>query len=649
MNMPNSGRRENPYDFEDSHASRQLKECSFVPEMNENSKKLAKHIPKLYERSKHSESNLTDRKDYQNKSLYLSAKYNKSQQSISYSTSHKRIGDPDIELFRNQLRNKEIDNIHVRNEVWLQNRENKIINDLKQKDDKQENSCTFVPKTNQKKSKKVHGTFLERREFDMQKRNINKRDLSQKSYNECTFKPKIDTKSLKMAEKRHEMLKKLDHITGHNNTELNEYDTEEIRLMNRHCKDHGEKKTNVKSYVRLKPDDLYESHSSYEDENSEVKYTKNYLQKTHSSRSKSQRKFIKIDETNSDNNKTVLQMHKNLLYRTQKPGTTTLTNPDYSSSQVQNVYLTQGNDNDRSVLEESIINVSRSVKKMKKETDKLKQNYSKNTISFDKNLKKKFKKDGSSNNIIHENILSYEMNEVSNEDEGNYRYNTTNSHNNITRTNKKYSSDRAISPVIAMDSNLRKLMPHNQPQTASKKNFFTNTETKKKNLPPVSTSKKQKVIIPQKRRQNSYSYIHSEQNLIRIPDDEKPSFVMADRSFSKNSHKSPANNIQEVDIMYSQNIYNSAFDQHHPILASDGSGKMTSPQFNTNFVTDYSQSNNPNDESIEFIRESRITRETQDPNFQITEFSNQKASKKSNYEMTPANVTEDIIRFCNNT
>lgn len=503
MNIPNSGRRENPYDFDDSYASRQLKECSFVPEINENSKKLAKHIPKLYERSKHNESNFTDRKDYQNKSLYLSAKYNKSQQSISYSTSHKRIGDPDIELFRNQLRNKEIDNIHVRNEVWLQNRENKIINDLKQKDDKQENSCTFIPKTNQKKSKKVNGTFLERREFDMQKRNINKRELSQKSYNECTFKPKIDTKSLKMAEKRHEMLKKLDHITGLNNTELNEYDTEEIRLMNRHCKDHIDKKTNVKSYVQLKPDDIMLD-SSYENENSEVKYTKNYLQKTHSSRSKSQKKFIKIEESNSDNKKTVLQMHKNLLYTVKKPGATALTNPDYNSG-IQNVYLTQGTDNDRSILEESIINVSRSVKKMKKETDKLKQNYSKNTISFDKNLKKKFKKDGSNHNILQEVILGYEMNEVSRDHSRNHGYNTTNSHNNTTNSIKKYSSDRAISPVIQMDSKLRKLMPHNQPQSNSKKNFFTNTETKK-NLPPVSTSKKQKVIIPQaKRRKNSYS------------------------------------------------------------------------------------------------------------------------------------------------
>lgn len=128
-----------------------------------------------------------------------------------------------------------------------------------------------------------------------------------------------------------------------------------------------------------------------------------------------------------------------------------------------------------------------------------------------------------------------------------------------------------------------------------------------------------------------------------------PNFAIADSSLSKNSHKSPANNKQEVDILYSQNIYNSAFEKHYPILALDGSGKMTSPQFNTNFVTDYSQGNNPNDESIEFIRESRITRETQDPNFKITEFSSQKPSKKSNYEKTPVNVTEDIIRFCNNT
>lgn len=270
IKVPNSSRSIGPTDFDDSYVSRQLKECSFVPEINENSKKMAKNIPKIYER-KNSQNNFTERKNYENKSLYLSAKYNKSEKNICYSTSHKRIGDPDIELFRNQLRNNEIDNIHIRNEQWVQNRETKLYNELKQKNESQEAACSFVPKTNKKATKKIPGTFLERREFDIQKRKVNKTDLIEKSYSSCTFKPKIDPKSQKMAVKRHEMLAKLDYITSLNN-DNSDYKMEVVPMTeNRHCADHYPQESNHKSYVQLKPNDLI-SESDYDKEKSEHKY-----------------------------------------------------------------------------------------------------------------------------------------------------------------------------------------------------------------------------------------------------------------------------------------------------------------------------------------------------------------------------------------
>lgn len=57
-------------------------------------------------------------------------------------------------IFRSQLKNNEIDNIHVRNELWLQNRENKIYNELKLKMDEQQLDCTHKPKINKVDTKK---------------------------------------------------------------------------------------------------------------------------------------------------------------------------------------------------------------------------------------------------------------------------------------------------------------------------------------------------------------------------------------------------------------------------------------------------------------------------------------------------------------
>merc|ERR1711976_1057278 len=100
---------------------------------------------------------------------------------------------------------------------------------------------------------------------------------------------------------------------------------------------------------------------------------------------------------------------------------------------------------------------------VKKETDKMKLKYSKNTISFNKTLKKKLKKDTSGSNIIYGDVLGYEMNEIEGE-------NSSKHANSIANSRKKYSSDRAISPVITMDSKARIKMPHNQPRSSSKKN-----------------------------------------------------------------------------------------------------------------------------------------------------------------------------------
>lgn len=114
--------------------------------------------------------------------------------------------------------------MHVRNEQWLQNRENKIYNELKAKEEADSASCTHRPKTN-KPPKKIIGSFLDRCHFDMQKRKLNQRELFDRDQSECTFQPMIAPKSAKMAEKRNAMLKRLDYITSFNTEDL---DTEYI-------------------------------------------------------------------------------------------------------------------------------------------------------------------------------------------------------------------------------------------------------------------------------------------------------------------------------------------------------------------------------------------------------------------------------------
>lgn len=130
----------------------------------------------------------------------------------------------DLKVFKEQLRRNEVENMHVRNEQWLQNRENKIYNELKMKEEANETECTYRPKTN-KPPKKIIGSFLDRCHFDMQKRKLNQRELFDRDQSECTFQPQIAPKSGKMAAKRHEMLQRLDYITSFNTEDL---DTEYI-------------------------------------------------------------------------------------------------------------------------------------------------------------------------------------------------------------------------------------------------------------------------------------------------------------------------------------------------------------------------------------------------------------------------------------
>lgn len=74
--------------------------------------------------------------------------------------------------------------------------------------------------------------------------------------------------------------------------------------------------------------------------------------------------------------------------------------------------------------------------------------------------------------------------------------------------------------------------------------------------------------------------------------------------------------------------------------------KVTSPQFNTKF-DQKSNYNGVNDESIEFIRESQITREMQEVS--INQFSDVRASMTAGNTRSADNVTKDIINFCNNS
>lgn len=63
----NKGRPPIPIDQSDSYINRQLKECSFRPEIDKNSRKLARSNPPIYERVI---SQPNEYSEYENKSHY---------------------------------------------------------------------------------------------------------------------------------------------------------------------------------------------------------------------------------------------------------------------------------------------------------------------------------------------------------------------------------------------------------------------------------------------------------------------------------------------------------------------------------------------------------------------------------------------------
>jgi hypothetical protein len=183
--------------------------------------------------SKSQYSEFDTKPNYQPKSILLSSKQQLTSEAKSRKGLKTKSPPPshrskrqveDLKVFKDQLRRNEVENMHVRNEQWLQNRENKIYNELKAKQEATETECTYRPKTN-KPPKKIIGSFLDRCDFDMQKRKLNQRELFDRDQSECTFQPQIAPKSARMAEKRHEMLQRLDYITGFNTEDL---DTEYI-------------------------------------------------------------------------------------------------------------------------------------------------------------------------------------------------------------------------------------------------------------------------------------------------------------------------------------------------------------------------------------------------------------------------------------
>lgn len=205
-------------------------------------------------------------------------------------------------------------------------------------------------------------------------------------------------------------------------------------------------------------------------------------------------------------------MHKDLLYVVKKPGASTLTSGDlgdYTTTNY-NMYSSYGYDaeNERTYLEESMMNNTSGIKKMKLDIDKLKVGYtdsSSKKICFDKNMKKKLRKESENKDYGMENIIGQDIYDNSNNNSKNYEYGYINSY-------RQDRSQKNLSPVINIGPNKQVKHYHNQPHSTSKKNLARNTETKK-NLPPQSTNKKQKSlrVFPHKRK-TSYSQMAVEQN-----------------------------------------------------------------------------------------------------------------------------------------
>jgi hypothetical protein len=316
----------------------------------------------------------------------------------------------DLKVFKEQLRRNEVENMHVRNEQWLQNRENKIYNELKMKEEANETECTYKPKTN-KPPRKIIGSFLDRCQFDMQKRKLNQRELFDRDQSECTFQPQIAPKSGKMAAKRHEMLQRLDYITSFNTEDL---DTEYILQsggrragFSNYDTEYQDGEAGVKkSFLKLKydgadgggGDDDSESRSVVDAGRifffcrlviSFLGMEKNYFSHTHASLSKSRAKHV--NAPGSPGKKTVIQMHKDLLYVVKKPGTGAVAE-DVKGSRLyktQNEYETLDQSEE---LNEKMYHHLESLKKMQTDTSKLKLKYSdqmNKRITFDKSLKTK--------------------------------------------------------------------------------------------------------------------------------------------------------------------------------------------------------------------------------------------------------------------
>lgn len=118
----------------------------------------------------------------------------------------------------------------------------------------------------------------------------------------------------------------------------------------------------------------------------DVGLEKNYYSHTVASRSKSQKKYKK--PPGSPTKRTVLQMHKDLLYVVKKPSTINLgvNDDDYR-------YNTDLDElNNEEYLKEKIQSNMDSIKRMKTDTEKLKVKYNdqlSKKICFDKTMKNK--------------------------------------------------------------------------------------------------------------------------------------------------------------------------------------------------------------------------------------------------------------------
>jgi hypothetical protein len=118
---------------------------------------------------------------------------------------------------------------------------------------------------------------------------------------------------------------------------------------------------------------------------------KNYFSHTHASLSKSRIKHV--NGPGSPGKKTVMQMHKDLLYVVKKPGTGGVAE-DVKGGKLYKTQNEYDNLDQSEELNEKMYNHLESLKKMQKDTSKLKVNYSdqmNKRITFDKSLKTKLR------------------------------------------------------------------------------------------------------------------------------------------------------------------------------------------------------------------------------------------------------------------